>query len=330
MEADEKEHIKKNLVMLIKNTRCTTLFLAHLEQNGILTQEEVEELVCNAILPNKQIYLYLRCESDACFQEQNLPMENSRLLYSIIRTKTNSYQCLLAALEETLQTEASWILQQKNVTFKNYGQIIVYKNQVHGKGMRSNKVYLGKFDGREVAVKMIDENLSQAIGEVEILKKLSDHENVIRYFMAEQHKNRVYIALELCTVNLEDQVIMKVLDISEKRILKQATKGLEFLHRNGIIHRDLKPSNLLLNDVGCVKISDFGFSKLIEDAKSVRSITSLIGTSGWMAPEIINISNGNCYDLSEPVIVSNAIFYLKFKNRKILKLLESTDILCYK
>ncbi|KAK8870203.1 hypothetical protein M9Y10_008080 [Tritrichomonas musculus] len=60
-------------------------------------------------------------------------------------------------------------------------------------------------------------------------------------------------------------------------------RGLEFLHCRGIIHRDLKSLNILLDSRKRAKIADFGLTRM----KSKDPMTGLVGTSHWMAPEVL-------------------------------------------
>lgn len=56
----------------------------------------------------------------------------------------------------------------------------------------------------------------------------------------------------------------------------------EYLHTKNIVYRDLKPENILICTNGYLKITDFGFAKIV-DGKTY----TLCGTPEYLAPEII-------------------------------------------
>lgn len=56
----------------------------------------------------------------------------------------------------------------------------------------------------------------------------------------------------------------------------------EYLHEKDIVYRDLKPENLLLDSAGFLKITDFGFAKIV-----VFKTYTLCGTPEYIAPEVL-------------------------------------------
>jgi serine/threonine protein kinase len=45
----------------------------------------------------------------------------------------------------------------------------------------------------------------------------------------------------------------------------QTVLAFEYLHNLDVLHRDLKPENVLIDYKGCVKLTDFGFAKRVDD-----------------------------------------------------------------
>ena len=121
------------------------------------------------------------------------------------------------------------------------------------------------------------------------------HRNVVRVYDAGEHKDGVYLVMEL----VEGESLTKHMQRGKLEprdaidLLMPAMRGMAAAHKQGIIHRDLKPDNLYVckarGDTGKLelKVLDFGLSKLIGPAAdSLHTIPgTLVGTPQYMAPE---------------------------------------------
>ncbi|CAL8134344.1 unnamed protein product [Orchesella dallaii] len=216
--------------------------------------------------------------------------------YNIIRTKKDSFKILIEVLRETKQSGAVTVLTDgiklKADSIDDLRSMTYDHNSILGKGSYGTMVFKGKLGPHRIAVKRIklfDENENQVDREIEILKTCDAHENIVRCLGSKKDDNFVLILLELCDMNLKEWVAKKDIAIPPLEVLRQVTVGLEWLHEHRIIHRDLKPENILLKRKPIkVKISDFGLSRCIVEGNSfVSTASSVDGTIGWVAPEIL-------------------------------------------
>jgi serine/threonine-protein kinase len=65
---------------------------------------------------------------------------------------------------------------------------------------------------------------------------------------------------------------------------KQIAEGLDTAYKHKVIHRDIKPQNILINNVGIVKITDFGMARG-QDTPTLTQMDEFMGTAYYVSPE---------------------------------------------
>lgn len=75
-------------------------------------------------------------------------------------------------------------------------------------------------------------------------------------------------------------------------VAAQLVLALQELHSRQIIMRDLKPENILMDELGYIRVTDFGLSKLSSNGLSVEGRT-FCGTAEYLSPEQLrNLPHG--------------------------------------
>ena len=154
-------------------------------------------------------------------------------------------------------------------------------------------------DGRSIVVKRRSLLETKHSSELQIFFSLPYHSNVIQYLLREETNKVLYIALELCSGNLQDLLIDAIKEnnnevlqqLASREYLCQIAKGLCHLHSNGIEHRDLRPINILcgVNTAGNLKliISNFYMACFTGRPSSLLHLPQYrCRTRGWCAPEL--------------------------------------------
>ncbi|KAK6203346.1 kinase-like domain-containing protein [Scheffersomyces amazonensis] len=163
-------------------------------------------------------------------------------------------------------------------------------------------VYRGlvKATGQEVAIKQIDlENEQTDIFEInKEIQIISECQlpQITRYLGCFVKSYQLWVIMEFVDGGslfemlrpgpIKDEGVISI-------ILKEILIALDYLHHQGKIHRDLKSQNILLSKQGEVKLTDFGVSAQLSSSFSRRNTT--VGTPYWMAPEVINNSDGHSF-----------------------------------
>jgi len=169
-----------------------------------------------------------------------------------------------------------------------------------GRGLTS-VVYkcVDRYTSQQNAVKIIDlyhnsdfNILDSILCEVNALAVLPPHPSIIALHEVYQSETNVYIVLELAPNGELFDYVNKHVKLPEKTtcmLMEQLFQGIEHLHSHNVVHRDIKMENILLNDKFGIKLTDFGFAKLLNDGERLYD---LCGTLSYLAPELIRASMG--------------------------------------
>ena len=76
------------------------------------------------------------------------------------------------------------------------GKISLSPQDILGEGSNRTMVFKGTYQKTPAAIKRISmENSFLALSEVEALREITDHKNIVRYFKNEKDEQYIYIAL---------------------------------------------------------------------------------------------------------------------------------------
>lgn len=73
------------------------------------------------------------------------------------------------------------------------------------------------------------------------------------------------------------------------KLFRQLLSAVHVMHEEGVLHRDIKPQNIMIvTEDGCppfLKLTDFGAARQLTGERLTKSVSTLIGTPLYMAPE---------------------------------------------
>ncbi|CAF2036560.1 unnamed protein product [Brassica napus] len=177
------------------------------------------------------------------------------------------------------------------------------------------KAKKGKMKGQTVAVKIISKaKMTSALSiedvrrEVKLLKALSGHKHMVKFYDVYEDNDNVYVVMELCEGGeLLDRILArggKYPEVDAKRILVQILSATAFFHLQGVVHRDLKPENFLFtsrNEDAVLKVIDFGLSDFI---RYDQRLNDVVGSAYYVAPEVLHRSYSTEADMWSIGVIS--------------------------
>ena len=191
---------------------------------------------------------------------------------------------------------------------------------------------------KSINFELLDEkNKLYTINEAILLKNI-DHPNIIKFKEVFEVK-KPNIQLNIIMEYAENGDLNKLLEtnINKKVYFKenilinwlcQICSALKYIHYKKIIHRDIKPANIFMNNLGQIKLGDFGISK---NLKNLELASSFVGSAYYTAPEMIyeekysyeidiwalGVTFYELMNLKKPFRAEYPAIYLEIKNKEV-------------
>uniref|UniRef100_A0A7E4ZWZ7 receptor protein-tyrosine kinase n=1 Tax=Panagrellus redivivus TaxID=6233 RepID=A0A7E4ZWZ7_PANRE len=134
---------------------------------------------------------------------------------------------------------------------------------------------------------------------------------------------RTYLQRERAIINLEVQLLFA----------KQIASATAYLHSNGFVHRDIAARNCLVTSPRCLKLSDFGMSKMLAEEEVYTSSSGKLPIK-WMAPESLNYrrftAQSDVYSLGVciwEILMHGIKPWQGIRNHEVIKKIEAGETL---
>ncbi|KAK9267173.1 hypothetical protein L1049_009593 [Liquidambar formosana] len=170
----------------------------------------------------------------------------------------------------------------------------------------NGKVYKGVLEGgAEIAVKVISnedvEGTREFLAEISSLGRLKHRNLVGLRGWCKREKGSFMLVYEYMENGSLDKRVFeceqsKMLGCQDRiKVLKDVAIGVLYLHEGWeakVLHRDIKASNVLLDKEMRGRLGDFGLARMHGHGQ-VASTTRVVGTVGYLAPEVIRVGRAS-------------------------------------
>uniref|UniRef100_A0A673LQ15 Fibroblast growth factor receptor 3 n=1 Tax=Sinocyclocheilus rhinocerous TaxID=307959 RepID=A0A673LQ15_9TELE len=241
--------------------------------------------------------------------ESNSSMNSNTPLVRIARLSSGDGPMLPNVSELELPSDPKWEFSRTKLTLGKplgegcFGQVVMAEAIGIDKE-KPNKPLT-------VAVKMLkddgtDKDLSDLVSEMEMMKMIGKHKNIINLLGACTQDGPLYVLVEYASKgNLREYLRARRppgMDYSfdtckipnETLTFKdlvscayQVARGMEYLASKKCIHRDLAARNVLVTEDNVMKIADFGLARDVHNIDYYKKTTNGRLPVKWMAPEAL-------------------------------------------
>ncbi|XP_019734152.1 fibroblast growth factor receptor 3 isoform X3 [Hippocampus comes] len=241
--------------------------------------------------------------------DSNSSMNSNTPLVRIARLSSGDGPMLANVSELELPADPKWEFSRARLTLGKplgegcFGQVVMAE-AIGVDKEKPNKPLT-------VAAKMLkddatDKDLSDLVSEMEMMKMIGKHKNIINLLGACTQDGPLYVLVEYASKgNLREYLrarrppgmdysfdTCKIPDeqLTFKDLVScayQVARGMEYLASQKCIHRDLAARNVLVTEDNVMKIADFGLARDVHNLDYYKKTTNGRLPVKWMAPEAL-------------------------------------------
>uniref|UniRef100_A0AAR2LXN2 Fibroblast growth factor receptor n=1 Tax=Pygocentrus nattereri TaxID=42514 RepID=A0AAR2LXN2_PYGNA len=241
--------------------------------------------------------------------ESNSSGKSSASLMRVARLSSSCSPMLAGVLEIELPYDPDWEFPRENLTLgKPLGE------GCFGQVVRAEAYGINKDNPDQattVAVKMLkddatDKDLADLISEMELMKGMDKHKNIINLLGVCTQDGPLYVLVEYASKGSLREYLrarrppgmdytFDVTKVPEEQLTfkdliscaYQVARGMEYLASKRCIHRDLAARNVLVTEDNVMKIADFGLARGVHQIDYYKKTTNGRLPVKWMAPEAL-------------------------------------------
>ncbi|XP_023268834.1 fibroblast growth factor receptor 4 [Seriola lalandi dorsalis] len=241
--------------------------------------------------------------------ESNSSGKSSASLMRVARLSSSCSPMLAGVMEFELPYDPDWEFPRENLTLgKPLGE------GCFGQVVRAEAYGINKDcpdQATTVAVKMLkddatDKDLADLISEMELMKVMDKHKNIINLLGVCTQDGPLYVLVEYASKGSLREYLrarrppgmdytFDVTKVPEEQLTfkdllscaYQVARGMEYLASKRCIHRDLAARNVLVTEDNVMKIADFGLARGVHQIDYYKKTTNGRLPVKWMAPEAL-------------------------------------------
>lgn len=241
--------------------------------------------------------------------ESNSSGKSSASLMRVARLSSSCSPMLAGVMEFELPYDPDWEFPRENLTLGKplgegcFGQVV--RAEAYGINKESPD------QATTVAVKMLkddatDKDLADLISEMELMKVMDKHKNIINLLGVCTQDGPLYVLVEYASKGSLREYLrarrppgmdytFDVTKVPEEQLTfkdllscaYQVARGMEYLASKRCIHRDLAARNVLVTEDNVMKIADFGLARGVHQIDYYKKTTNGRLPVKWMAPEAL-------------------------------------------